>query len=89
MNNVEKQRKINYSVIERRTNKGIVVPILYFMLELIIIGLILTLLYNISVILVSKTMTYILMGAFVIWSLYFIKESSIPRLIKVLNRTKL
>jgi len=72
----------------RRTNQGIFKPILFFMLEMTVFGLIFMLIYKVTDILFSETVVYILMGAFGIWSLHFIKESSIPRLKRVYNRTK-
>jgi hypothetical protein len=73
---------------ERRTSQNIFKPILYFMLEMTVFGLIFMLIYKVSDIFFSETIAYILMGAFGIWSLQFIKESSIPRFKRVYNRTK-
>ena len=87
MRSIRNERLGSYMTGDRRTNSTIK-PILFLMLELIIFGLVMMVLYDTTTALFSETVAYTLMGAFGLWSLYFIKESSIPRFIKVYKRAK-
>lgn len=85
MNNKRTERQ--YYTADRRSNST-VKPIFYLMLEFILIGMILKLIYTIDILIFNEVVTFIMMGAFGLWSLYYIGISCIPRFNKVLSRQK-
>lgn len=89
MNHIRRERQGRPKVIERRTNRSILLPIFYLMLELIIFALVFSLIYNIVILYFSGIVAFIIMGIFIIGLVYFIKESSIVRFKKAYNRTNM
>ena len=82
----DKRRERQYHTNDRRTSNSFIKPIFYLMLEFILFGVILKLIYTIGILIFNEVVPFIMMGAFGLWSLNYIRMSSLPRLKKVLSR---
>jgi len=83
-----KRAERQYCTADRRTSNSIVKPIFYLMLEFILIGIILILIYTMYISIFNEVVTFIIMGAFGLLSFNYMRTSCIPRFKKVLSRQK-
>ena len=86
MNNNKTEKR--YHINDRRTSNSVVNHIFYLMLEFIFIGMLLKLIYTIDILIFNETVAFIMMVAFGLWSLNYIRISTLPGFKIVLDRDK-